>query len=245
MVCPDIGKNEYHRTYKLAKSLSKRHEIEIVGPILETIYGKGRPFIEDESLNLKIIDLPIRSRYLALLLPFLLKKQLKYCDGDIVHAFKALPHTTFTAVLAKKTRGIPVVVDMEDWESVISRNAHLSWRVLLSATESSLKLCDELTVTSSFLQSRFGGVLVPNGVDTDVFNPGVDDKEVKRRFGLESATVVGYVGTIKHHKGVDLLVQAGMKACKTRNRVPSSDCNGTRLRCASRAEGSRMWTRAR
>ena len=139
---------------------------------------------------------------------------MKYCDGDVVHAFKALPHTTFTAVLAKKTRGIPVVVDMEDWESVISRNAHLSWRVLLSATESSLKLCDELTVTSSFLQSRFGGVLVPNGVDTDVFTPSVDGQEVRKSFGLESATVLGYVGTIKHHKGVDLLVQAGMSAYK-------------------------------
>lgn len=212
MVCPDIGKNEYHRTYKLAKILSKRHEVEIVGPIIETIYGKGKPFIEDDSLNPTIIKLPIRSRYPALLLPFLLREQLKYCDGDVVHAFKALPRTTFTAILAKMTKGIPIVVDMEDWEMALSQNAHLTWRSLLYATENSLKLCDELTVTSSFLQSRFGGVLVPNGVDTDDFNPSIDGKNVRKALGLESVTVLGYVGTIKHHKGVDLLIQAGMKA---------------------------------
>ena len=212
MVCPDIGKNDFHRTYKLAKSLSRRHEIKIVGPIFETCYGAGKPFIEDPELDITIIDPGVRSRYLALTTPSLIRKQLEFCDGDIIHAFKALPHTALTAVLAKYTNSKPVVVDLEDWELAISSNANFTWRALLLATEQSLRLCDEITVTSSFLQKRFGGVLVPNGVDTEQFSFKVSGEDVRRELGISDSLVVGYVGTLKYHKGVDLLIKAVLKA---------------------------------
>jgi glycosyltransferase involved in cell wall biosynthesis len=51
-------------------------------------------------------------------------------------------------------------------------------------------------------------VIVPAGADTDAFKPGLDAKEVRRRYNLSGRPVVGYVGTFAGWHGLPDLVKA-------------------------------------
>jgi glycosyltransferase involved in cell wall biosynthesis len=48
----------------------------------------------------------------------------------------------------------------------------------------------------------------PNGVDPDRYAPHVSGAEVRRRYGLDDALVVGFIGTIGPWHGVEKLVEA-------------------------------------
>jgi glycosyltransferase involved in cell wall biosynthesis len=50
--------------------------------------------------------------------------------------------------------------------------------------------------------------MLPNGVDTDFFNPSIKVKEVVDKYGLEGKAVVLYVGRLAKIKGVEYLLKA-------------------------------------
>jgi len=50
--------------------------------------------------------------------------------------------------------------------------------------------------------------VVPNGVDTDFFNPSIDVEETVKRYGLEGKLTVLFVGRLAKIKGVEYLVKA-------------------------------------
>jgi len=51
-------------------------------------------------------------------------------------------------------------------------------------------------------------VVVPNGVDTDRFNPVEKDGGLVRELGLDGKTVFGFVGSMFNFEGLEVLVQA-------------------------------------
>jgi len=51
-------------------------------------------------------------------------------------------------------------------------------------------------------------VVMPNGVDTEFFRPGVPVDDVMKRFGLEGRRVVLFVGRVTYGKGVHVLLKA-------------------------------------
>jgi len=50
--------------------------------------------------------------------------------------------------------------------------------------------------------------IFPNGVDTNVFSPGIKCDELKRKLGLEGKTVILYLGALYRPKHPELLVKA-------------------------------------
>jgi len=50
--------------------------------------------------------------------------------------------------------------------------------------------------------------VVPNGVNTEFFKPGIPADDVARRYGLEGRRVVLFVGRVTYAKGVHLLLKA-------------------------------------
>ena len=50
--------------------------------------------------------------------------------------------------------------------------------------------------------------VVPNGVDTEFFKPGISADDVIKRYGLEGKRVILFVGRVTHMKGVHLLLKA-------------------------------------
>jgi glycosyltransferase involved in cell wall biosynthesis len=73
-----------------------------------------------------------------------------------------------------------------------------------------------VTVVSQALRDEIVGrgvdadkVLVnPNGVDADMYSPGVDGQPVRERFGLEAKLVIGFIGTFGPWHGAEVLAEA-------------------------------------
>ncbi|MCA9642170.1 MAG: glycosyltransferase, partial [Myxococcales bacterium] len=69
------------------------------------------------------------------------------------------------------------------------------------------------TVSNTWLQRRFGGVVLPHVRDTNWLDPSKLDREALRAgLGLGDKTWVGFIGTPRSHKGTDELVQAARLA---------------------------------
>jgi len=51
-------------------------------------------------------------------------------------------------------------------------------------------------------------ILNPNGVDPDMFNPGIDGTEIRRKYDIQNRMVVGFLGTFGLWHGVPVLVEA-------------------------------------
>ena len=62
-------------------------------------------------------------------------------------------------------------------------------------------------------------VIVPNGVDIEFFKPGLKDKQVLSRYGLEEQSYILFVGRVSPEKGVHILLQAFKQMV---NNIPKS-----------------------
>jgi glycosyltransferase involved in cell wall biosynthesis len=128
-------------------------------------------------------------------------------------------------LLAKLRRHIPLILDMPEWEVhdhykwknklsralMIARNllgpgwseAHsFKYRYLLDYLTG---FADERTVCCRFLQQRYGGVLLPQGPDTNQFDPAKFDKmAIRRKWGIpEDATILFFGGNPQPCKGLE------------------------------------------
>jgi glycosyltransferase involved in cell wall biosynthesis len=60
-------------------------------------------------------------------------------------------------------------------------------------------------------------VVMPNGVDTEMFHPAIDGRNIRKRLGIERKTVIGFTGILRPWHGLDLLLQAFRQICQTRS----------------------------
>jgi glycosyltransferase involved in cell wall biosynthesis len=58
---------------------------------------------------------------------------------------------------------------------------------------------------------------MPNGVDTEMFHPAIDGRNIRKRLGIERKTVIGFTGILRPWHGLDLLLQAFRQICQTRS----------------------------
>ncbi|MGP1386981.1 MAG: glycosyltransferase family 4 protein [Thainema sp.] len=154
-------------------------------------------------------------------------------DGDILYAVKPKP-TSFGVALLEKLRvdRRPVLLDMDDWE--MSWHGGDAWRYRPSLkqfgrdvlkpggelrepdhplyvrwSENLVRFADAVTIDTEFLQQRFGGVYLPNGKDTDLFDPAPYDAEQSRqKYGLADYRVLMFPGAPRPHKGVEDVLMA-------------------------------------
>lgn len=68
---------------------------------------------------------------------------------------------------------------------------------------------DAVTADTEFLLNRFGGTYIPNGKDTDLFDPQKYDPQVSRqRYGLAEYRVLMFPGAPRPHKGLEDVLMA-------------------------------------
>ena len=210
----DLSDNATGRADLLARLLAPRYEVEVVGPR----YGSDvwRP-ARDGAVRYRALR-GARWPKLAAVLPAL----ARLADGDVLLASKPRPTSFGVALLARRQRRRPLILDVDDWELGFFYRAGVWGRVgrLLNVsnpnglawtwlTERLVRRADALTVASRFLAERFGGVLVPHVRDTDAWAPDRFDRAAARaRLGVGDAPVVMFLGTPRGHKGVDDLVEA-------------------------------------
>src|SRR3989338_6905175 len=190
ILTPDISSNGLGRAYILAKVLQRHYSVEIIGPMFgENIWY---PLRDDKSMNYKYIKV---KNFFNI---YNLKQLLKQITGDIIYASKPLMPSFGTGLLKKLTSKMPLILDIDDWELGISKEfyAKLSFTGKFKNFISSFRNCfcykniflfekliplaDEITVANSFLQNRFGGILVPHGRDADLLNPENFDRDILR-----------------------------------------------------------------
>jgi len=214
VLAADLSDNATGRADLLARLLSPRYDVEVVGPRFgaDTWMPAREGAIAQRSLRV--------GRYpgFAQQIPGL----LELVDGDVLIASKPRPTSFGLGLLARARRPRPLVLDIDDWEvGFFSRSGFwgrvgralnlanpngLSWTWL---AEKLVARADAVTVASRFLERRFGGTLLPHVRDTDAWDPVRYDRAAAReRLGVGADKVVMFLGTPRGHKGVDDLVEA-------------------------------------
>jgi len=210
----DLSDNAVGRAELLARLLAPRYEVAVVGPR----FGPGlwAP-VASSAIEHRSVAARRLPRFLADL-PAL----LRLADGDIIYASKPRPTSYGLALLARRQRRRPLVLDIDDWELGFFYRAGFWGRVGRALNlgnpnglpwtwlcERLVGAADALTVASRFLERRFGGALVPHVRDTEVWDPARFDPEAARaRLGVGRRPLVMFLGTPRAYKGVDDLVDA-------------------------------------
>jgi glycosyltransferase involved in cell wall biosynthesis len=214
VLAADLSDNATGRADLLARLLSSRYEVEVVGPRFgaEVWMPAREGVIAQRSVE--------AGRYpgFARRIPAL----LDLVDGDILIASKPRPTSFGLGLLARTRRKRPLVLDIDDWEvGFFSRSGAwgragralnladpngLPWTWLV---EKLVARADAVTVASRFLERRFGGTLLPHVRDTEAWDPARYDRRAARaRLDVGERKVVMFLGTPRGHKGVDDLVEA-------------------------------------
>jgi len=234
----DLSDNATGRADLLARLLAPRYEVEVVGPRFgDDVWRPAR------GGGIRYRALPgARWPRFASVLPAL----ASLVDGDVLLASKPRPTSFGVALLARRQRRRPLLLDIDDWELGFFYRSGFGGRVgrLLNVSnpnglpwtwlvERLVSRADALTVASRFLAERFGGALLPHVRDTDAWAPQRFDRAAARaRLGVGDARVVMFLGTPRGHKGIDDLVEA------------TAGLDGARLvlvGAAAESEAARRW----
>jgi glycosyltransferase involved in cell wall biosynthesis len=160
------------------------------------------------------------------------KELLDRIDGDILYAVKPRP-ASFGAGLGKRFLSRrPLLLDIDDWEmswfggdnwhyrpspkqlarDLLKQNGALrdpNHPFYLRWMEKSIAGADAITVNTRFLQKRYGGIYLPNGKDTRLFDPEqYDPKTCREKYGLSDYKVLMFPGTARPHKGLEDVLAA-------------------------------------
>ncbi|MEA5600854.1 glycosyltransferase family 4 protein [Nostoc sp. UHCC 0252] len=207
------------RSFLIAQALQKlEYEVEILG----FVFG-------DEPAVIPQSEIPV-SQVVGYKYPqFLISASqlLKKIDGDIIYAMRPKP-TTFGLSMLKQLRNHrPILLDIDDWE--LSWHGGEKWQyhptpkqfirdvfkpdgalrypdhpLYLKWVESLARNANAITIHTQFLKERFGGVYLPNGKDTNLFNPAHHNPEDSRaRYGLSEYRILMFPGAPRPYKGVE------------------------------------------
>lgn len=219
LIASDESTAPLYRVRMLARVLSRRYEVEVLGY-----------HFDPEALDpLAPRDFPYREVAARPLPGFLSDARMlaSQVSGAVIYAMKPRPTSLGTALAVGRRRGLPVVVDVDDWETAMihpySRHALKNALYALprlrspnnylytAAFDRMVGLADGVTAVSRLFLERYGkgaGVLAPQYVDTERFDPARYDRaELRRELGFACFTVV-FAGIAQPNKGVGDIVRA-------------------------------------
>ncbi len=224
VVCSDLSENCLGRAQVLAEVLAGFGPVNIVGPQLRSEIWRPA-----QSSPLQMRSFAMRSAFAYPAAARWLRKEL---TGTRVVVSKPRS-TSFGLALAAGVGPRQMLLDIDDWELGFMQpgrpNAAARFDVMASRAAQLLapkalnsyvgiRLLDATSgrvpqriVSNSWLQKRFGGVVVPHVRDTEQLDPARYQAEARERRaaqGMDGRTWVGFIGTIREHKGVDDLVTA-------------------------------------
>ncbi|MFB2920566.1 MULTISPECIES: glycosyltransferase family 4 protein [Aerosakkonema] len=224
LVVSDFSGGGAVRAFLLGQVLKKlNYEIECVG----FTFGKELYAIPPEGMP---IYAEAGYKYPKLFKPA--NKLLKKIDGDIIYAVKPKPTSFGISLIKKIFDRRPLLLDMDDWElswyggdewkyrptpkqlyrDIFKKDGALRYPdhpLYVKWMESLVQKADAVTIDTEFLKKRFGGVYLPNGKDTEMFDPSKYDPETSRsRYGLSGYRILMFPGAPRPHKGVEDVLKA-------------------------------------
>src|SRR2546427_8202778 len=212
VVCHDLSNNCLGRAHVLARLLARTHDVDIVGRMRGDHLWE--PLRGDASSH-SAVPLRVLPRGVGL------RRALAALDGDLVYAVKPKAGSLGLGLLAKTLRGIPLIADIDDWEMAfflenprwLLRNALEVWNPNnLYATWAMERMsghADAITVSTTFLQRRFGGTIIPHARSTGMFpHAAGGGARLRSDLGLGGKNVLLFLGPPRPHKRVGDLLAA-------------------------------------
>jgi glycosyltransferase involved in cell wall biosynthesis len=206
VLTPDLSSNATGRAILLADLLTPARRVTIAGPSHGHVWSPIR-----DRADLDIVELARHS----LTLPRELRRLAR--SATIV-AVKPL-FSSFGTALATRPRG-PLVLDIDDPElaltamdarTLVRSMTRLDGPVITSILIRMRGRAERVSVSNLALQAAYGGTIIPHARDERFFDgPLVRDRPAARAaLGIgTSAQLIVFVGTIRPHKGVDVLVES-------------------------------------
>lgn len=207
------------RPFLLAQALGRlNYQVEMLG----IAFGEDAPAIATDDFPIISFPCQYHSGFLRAA-----SQLISRIDGDIIYAVKLKPSSFGIALLKKWLNRRPLILDIDDWE--LSWHGGEQWQYRpslkqfaqdLFKSEGALKYpdhplylkwveglfsqADAVTIHNQFLQQRFGGIYVPNGKDTSLFDPAKYDSQVSRvKYGLADYKILMFPGAPRPYKGVE------------------------------------------
>ncbi len=215
---PDIGSPTVGAALRLADYISGRYQTEIVGPDFGTgvcsLYKDAYPFTAVPAGRLyRFPDY------------FWDRRRLEGAiAGDLIVALKAFAGTVPVALAARKRRGVPVLVYLDEWDGALWKQKtggqklacwlqhahHPMEECYHPLVERLISRADGVLSTTTFLQRRFGGNIVHAGADVRYFQPQptADVRALREQLGLSDCRVIVFGGVVRPHKGVEDILGA-------------------------------------
>jgi glycosyltransferase involved in cell wall biosynthesis len=147
--------------------------------------------------------------------------QAKQILADVKPAFfyQRYSLNNFCGIKLSRQCGVPFVLEYNGSEVWLSRNWGKPLKhedvarenELLNVTSADLVVVVSEPMRQDLIDLGVDAerVLVnPNGVNPEVYAPSVDGSEVRRRYGLEGCTVIGFIGTFGKWHGAEVLAEA-------------------------------------
>jgi glycosyltransferase involved in cell wall biosynthesis len=204
ILCHTVSGNALGRAWVFAELLAEDFEVELVvaareraavwAPLRGQLQGERRWFVRTWPA--------FHARAAAL--------SRAHVRGDLLIAIKPRLHSYGLALAARRVRPRPLLLDIDDWElgffspykdalrapvSWLSAASNLHTRWYFTQT----RRADAITVSSTDLAARFGGVWIPHARRADALRPGS---------ARAPEPLVMFAGTPRPHKGLGDLVRA-------------------------------------
>lgn len=218
VLCSNLGTNCVMRAALLADLLRDDFDVRLAG--IDTGGGLWPPA---RDLPFPVNAVPVRN---AFQLAARARSGDLVGDADAVVVSKPLPTSLLPALFARR-RGVPAVLDIDDWEvglftgitgrgvlRAIDELAYEAWSAVSPRrfnARLTTRFCDVLArrlpwpklASNRWLQARYGGDLLYH------VRPEAPEPTAPRAgLALEGRPWVGFVGTVRPHKGVETLVDA-------------------------------------
>ena len=213
IISTNLSTNATNRCVMLAKALSKKFDVEIVG----TTFGKTiwPPLLSGLDLRIQSVPGKLLPGYITSIW-----RLLKLLDGEVIIACKPRFPSFGVALIKRAISGVPVILDIDDDELAMTlpgkksrllnklrhTNGYLftRWMNRLGGRASGF-FC-----VSEFFRKIYGGVIVPHGQNMAVLDPDkYDPVSIRHDIGIhKDQVIIGFVGTLHPHKGVDLILAA-------------------------------------
>lgn len=212
------------RLYRLGLALAgKGYEVYLVSP---SFYPHRR--VEGSSADIHVVQhvglaafiyssfirLPVVAMHLITSVIALIRLHKKV-NLQVIHAWH--PLAGLAAVLVGKLTGARVFLDWTDFYSDIVRHESRLLTPLAEAIEHTIiGNCDRIFTVSNEMKKaliKVGALsdkvfVIPDGVDTVMFNPKIDNLMIRKRYCLDDSPTVIFHGDVKPIDGVDVLVKA-------------------------------------
>jgi glycosyltransferase involved in cell wall biosynthesis len=226
VICPNLSSNALGRSLLLAELLADQTDVEIVGVRqTEEVWAPARA----SSITIRpYASKPGRLHYFDAV-PWL----REVTRGRMAIVSKPVLQSLGLSLLAGVGRERGMLVDVDDWQTGFfqkrageslsplathwsrarsyARRGGLNGFVLTRALEEYARRKPARIVSNRWLQSKFGGDIVYHVRDPNVLDPAKPPRTVP--MVLERGMVwVGFVGTPRKHKGIELLLQAVLAA---------------------------------